>query len=121
MSAGIHKLDFSASDDVRTPEKTRVETLTIGNAKVARLTAQAGWVWRECIAPVAGTDSCQAHHLGVVQSGSLLVQHEDGSEETITAGDVYECKPGHQAQVVGDEPCVMIEFDASTAGDYAKE
>ena len=120
MSAGIHKLDFSTSDDVRTPEKTRVETLTIGNAKVARLTAQPGWVWKECIAPVAGTDSCQAHHLGVVQSGSLLVQHEDGSEETITVGDVYECKPGHQAEVVGDEPCVMIEFDASTAGDYAK-
>ena len=42
MSAGIHKLDFSTSDDVRTPEKTRVETLTIGNAKVARLTAQVG-------------------------------------------------------------------------------
>ena len=29
--------------------------------------------------------------------------------------------PGHQAQVVGDEPCVMIEFDASTAVDYAKK
>ena len=120
MSAGIHKLDFSASDDVRTPEKTRVETLTIGNAKVARLTAQAGWVWKECIAPVTGTDSCQVRHLGVVHSGSLLVQHEDGSEETITKGDIYECIPGHQAKVIGDEPCVMIEFDASTAGDYAK-
>ena len=78
-------------------------------------------IYYECIAFVVGTDSCQAHHLGVVQSGSLLVQHEDGSEETITVGDVYECKPGHQAQVVGDEPCVMIEFDASTAGDYAKD
>jgi len=121
MSAGIHKLDFSTSDDVRAPEKTKVETLTIGNAKVARLTAQPGWVWKECIAPVAGTDSCQAHHLGVVQSGSLLVQHEDGSEETITTGDVYECKPGHQAQVVGDEACMMSGFLAYTAGDYAKE
>ena len=27
----------------------------------------------------------------------------------------------HQAQVVGEEPCVMIEFDSSTASDYAKE
>ena len=27
MSAGIHKLDFSTSDDVRAPEKTKVETL----------------------------------------------------------------------------------------------
>ena len=121
MSKGVYKLDFSSSDDVRTPDKTRVETLTAGNAKVARLTVQPGWVWKDCVAPVVGTDSCQAHHLGVVQSGTLSVQHEDGSEKTLTAGDVYECKPGHQAQAVGDEPCVMVEFDASTAGDYAKE
>ena len=42
MSAGIDKLDFSSSDDVRTPEKTRVETITVGNTKIARLTAQPG-------------------------------------------------------------------------------
>ena len=117
MSAGIHKLDFSSSDDVRTPEKTKVETITIGNIKVARLTAQPGWVWKECIAPVVGTDSCQAHHLGVVQSGSLLVLHEDGSEETITNGDVYECKPGHQAKVVGDEPCVCLLYTSPSPRD----
>ena len=120
MSKGIYKLDFSSSDDVRTPEKTKIETITVGNTKVARMTMQPGWVWKECIAPVTGTDSCQVRHLGVVHSGSLLVQHEDGSEETIVPGDVYECKPGHQAQVVGNEPCVMIEFDSSTAEDYAK-
>lgn len=120
MSAGIHKLDFSNSDDVRAPEKTKVETISIGNTKVARMTVQPGWIWKECISPVVGTESCQAQHLGVVQSGSLLIQHEDGSSETITKGDVYVCKPGHQAQVVGEEPCVMIEFDAGTAGDYAK-
>ena len=47
MSAGIHKLNFSTSDDVRKPEKTTVETLTVGKAKVARLTAQPGWVWKD--------------------------------------------------------------------------
>ncbi len=30
MSKGVYKLDFSSSDDVRTPDKTRVETLTAG-------------------------------------------------------------------------------------------
>ena len=54
MSTWIHILDFSSSDDVRTPEKTKVETITIGNIKVARLTAQPGWIWKECIAPVVG-------------------------------------------------------------------
>ena len=109
MGAGINKLDFASSDDVMNHRiKLGLKQLLLEMVKVARLTAQPGWVWKECIAPVVGTDSCQAHHLGVVQSGSLLVQHEDGSEETIAVGDVYECKPGHQAQVVGDEPCVMI-------------
>ena len=69
---------------------------------------------------MAGTDSCQAHHLGVVQSGQISVQHEDGSEFTCGPGDTYEIKSGHQAQVVGDEPCVMIEFDSQLAEIYAK-
>ena len=104
MSAGIHKIDFSSPDEVRRPDKTTVEIISIGNVNVARMTVQPGWVWSECIAPVVGTDSCQAHHLGVVASGQLLVQHEDGSEATLNPGDVYECKPGHQAQVLAMNP-----------------
>ena len=98
-----------------------MEIVQVGTTKVARLTTQPGWVWSECIAPAVGTDSCQAHHLGVVQSGQMLVQHEDGSESTLGPGDVYEIGPGHQAQVVGDGPCVMIEFDNQTADTYAKD
>ena len=119
MTSGVTKVDFGAADEVRTPEKTKMEIVQVGPTKVARLTVQPGWVWSECIAPVAGTDSCQAHHLGVVQSGRLFIQHEDGSETTIGPGDVYEVRPGHQAQVVGDEPCVMIEFDNQAAATYA--
>ena len=121
MSAGIRKLDFSSSDDIRNPDKTVVETLAVGEVKVARLTVQPGWVWKECIAPVVGTASCQAHHLGLVQSGQLKVQHEDGSEEMLNPGDVYECRPGHQAEAIGDVPCVMIEFNSEAAAQYAKK
>ena len=121
IAVGIHKIDFSSPDEVRSPEKTMMEIVDVGSTKVARFTVQPGWVWSECIAPVVGTDSCQAHHLGVVASGQLLVQHEDGSEATLNPGDVYECTPGHQAQVVGDKPCVMIEFDNQTADTYAKD
>ena len=98
-----------------------MEIVDVGSTKVARLTVQLGLVWSECIAPVVGTDSCQAHHLGGVASGQLLIQHDDGSKATLNPGDVYECTPGHQTQVVGDEPCVMIEFDNQTAGTYAKD
>jgi hypothetical protein len=34
MSAGIHKLDFASSEDVRTSDKTKVETITVGNTKL---------------------------------------------------------------------------------------
>ena len=89
MPSGIRKLDFPSSDDIRKPDKTVVETVTVGATSVARLTVQPGWVWSECIAPVVGTESCQAHHLGVVQSGQLKVMHEDGSEEMLNSCDVY--------------------------------
>ena len=52
MLLGIRKIDFPSSDDIRKPDKTVVETITVGATKVARLTVQPGWVWSECIAPV---------------------------------------------------------------------
>ena len=119
MPSGIRKIDFPSSDDIRKPDKTVVETVTVGATSVARLTVQPGWVWSECIAPVVGTESCQAHHLGVVQSGQLKVMHEDGSEEMLNPGDFYECRPCHHAEVVGDVPCVMIEFNSEAAAAYA--
>ena len=98
-----------------------MEIVDVGSTKVARLTVQPGLVWSECIAPVVGTDSCQAHHLGGVASGQLLIQHDDGSKATLNPSDVYECTLGQQAHVVGDEPCVMIEFYNKPAGTYAKD
>jgi hypothetical protein len=67
-----------------------------------------------------GTDSCQAHHIGVIVSGTLHVVHDDGSEGDAQTGDAYIIEPGHDAWVVGNEPVVAFEFDSSTAQTYAK-
>jgi hypothetical protein len=80
---------------------------------------QPGWKWSDCIKPVAGTDSCQAHHVGVMISGTLHVVHDDGTEGDVTPGMAYELQPGHDAWVVGDEPVTAFEFDSSTAQTYA--
>jgi hypothetical protein len=84
------------------------------------MTAQPGWKWSECIKPVVGTESCQAHHVGTVISGSMHVVHEDGTEQTITAGDAYVIEPGHDAWVTGNEDFVGLEFDSRTAASFAK-
>jgi hypothetical protein len=44
----------------------------------------------------------------------------EGEELEISAGDVYEFLPGHEAWVVGDEPFEALEFQAGTVETYAK-
>ena len=110
--AGVRKIDFDSPDEMRSPEKTRVEVVRLGDASAARFTFEPGWRWSECVKPVVGTDSCQNRHVGVLTQGRLGVRHEDGSEVEIGTGEAYVIEPGHDAWVVGREPAVLIEFDA---------
>ena len=118
--AGFTVRNFDQADEVRTPDKTKVEVVDLGGGvKAARMNMQPGWKWSDCIKPVVGTDSCQAHHVGVMISGTLHVVHDDGTEGDVTPGMAYELQPGHDAWVVGDEPVTAFEFDSSTAQTYA--
>ena len=117
---GIHSRGFDSPDETRTPEKTRVDVVRMDGTTAARMTMQPGWKWSECIKPVAGTERCQARHVGVVQSGKLHVIHDDGSEAEIGPGDAYVIEPGHDAWVVGDETFVGFEFDSRAAEEYAR-
>ena len=119
--AGVVKKGFAAADEVRTPDKTRLEIVDLGGGiKAAKMTAQPGWKWSECIKPVVGGESCQTHHVGTVIGGSIHVQHEDGTEQDISAGDAYVIEPGHDAWVTGSDPFVAFEFDSSAAASFAK-
>ncbi|HEX2295857.1 MAG TPA: cupin domain-containing protein [Actinomycetota bacterium] len=117
---GIHSGNFDSADETRTPDKTRVDVVKMGETTAARMTFEPGWRWSECIKPVAGTDSCQTRHVGVVVSGRLHVVHDDGTEGEVGPGDAYVVEPGHDAWVVGDEGFVAYEFEARAAAEYAK-
>jgi hypothetical protein len=43
---------------------------------------------------------------------------DDGSEVEIGPGDVFALAPGHDAEIVGSEPCVALDF--GEFGEYAK-
>lgn len=111
---------FDAADETRTPDKTRVEVVDLGTTKAARLTAQPGWRWSECIKPVAGGDSCMARHIGTVVSGRLHVLHDQGPAVDLQPGDAYVIEPGHDAWVLGDNPVVAFEFEPISAATYAR-
>jgi Cupin domain len=107
----LEKKAFSSPDDVRPMSgHGQVEILKIGDGVVGKATFEPGWRWSEDVKPVAGTDSCQSAHLGYVVSGRQRVVMDDGSELEYGAGDVVAIPPGHDAWVVGDEPCVMLDF-----------
>jgi quercetin dioxygenase-like cupin family protein len=49
----------------------------------------------------------------------MKVRMDDGTEAECELGDIAVIPPGHNAWVVGDEPCVMIDFTG--AKDYVKK
>lgn len=116
--AGIESRSFDQPDETRTPDKTQVDIVHLGDVEVGRFTFRPGWRWSECIKPVMGTESCQVEHVGYAVSGSIMVEHEDGTKGTVSAGQAYRIKPGHDAWVEGDEDYVSFEFKGATS--YAK-
>ena len=108
----------SSPDEVRSPEKTRVEVFRLEGFTLGRLSFEPGWHWSECIGPVAHTDSCQVSHVGYAVAGRVTVRLQDGTKQTIVAGDAYTIPPGHDAWVEGDEPFVGIEV--MSAEQFAK-
>jgi hypothetical protein len=118
--ASIETKNMDYPDESRTPEKTSVGVVHLGDATVGRFIFQPGWRWSDCIKPVVGTDSCQKAHLGYAVSGTMHVTFTDGTEGDVSAGYVYRLEPGHDAWTVGDEPFVGLEFESKTAETFAK-
>ena len=118
--AGIERRSFDSPDETRTPDKSTVAVVTVAGATAARKVLQPGWRWSESIKPIAGTEDCEFHHLGVGVSGRLHVEHRDGSAADLGPSDVYVIEPGHDAWVIGNEPFVGVEFDNLTASLFAK-
>lgn len=112
----MQKKSFNAPDEVRTPPKTRVEIVTFNGMSVARATYDAGWRWSEHVKPVVGTESCQVPHMAYVLSGRMAVQMEDGTTLEFGSGDLAIVPPGHDGWIIGDEPCVVLDFHGASRG-----
>ena len=100
-------------------DKGRVEIVNLAGGVVGRGTFEPGWRWSEHVKPIAGTESCQAPHMGYCVSGRMVVRMDDGTEKEVGPGDVLVIPPGHDAWVVGDEPCVQVNFTGMEV--YAKK
>ena len=105
---------FEDPDEVREFPNGRVAIVKLGPVTVGRGEYQPGWRWSKDVRPIAGTDSCRAAHTGYVLSGRMRVAMDDGAEGEAGPGDAFVIAPGHDAWIVGSEPCVFLDFSGMT-------
>jgi quercetin dioxygenase-like cupin family protein len=118
--AGMVKMSLDSPEEVRPFEQNsgKLELVNLAGGAVGRATFEPGWHWSKHVKPIAGTDSCQAAHMGYVISGRMKIVMDDGEEAEFEPGDFMVCPPGHDAWIVGDQPCVVIDWQG--LADYAK-
>ncbi len=116
--ATLQGKSLEAPDETRRfVDKGKADIVHLGTVTVGRFVLEPGWRWSEHVKPIAGTDSCQVHHVGYVLSGRMKVVMDDGTEAEASAGAAAVIPPGHDAWIMGDEPCVWLEF--AGADQYA--
>ncbi|MER8186454.1 cupin domain-containing protein [Kitasatospora sp. NPDC094015] len=118
--SGLVRKSLDAPEEVRPFEdgKGKVELVNLEGGAVGRAVFEPGWQWSKHVKPIAGTESCQAPHVGYFVSGRMRIVMDDGETMDFGPGDFMTAAPGHDAWVVGDEPCVVIDWQGFT--DYAK-
>lgn len=92
--------------------KGAVTVAAVDTAEVTREVLQPGWRWSVDVRPLVGTDLCRAFHQLVVVSGTLRFLLEDGTELVVRSGDVATVPPGHDAWVVGEEVCELVDLSS---------
>jgi mannose-6-phosphate isomerase-like protein (cupin superfamily) len=115
----------SMAKSLESPDETRpfaghghMDVVQLGDTTVGRGVFEPGWRWSQDVKPLAGTDSCQAHHTLYILSGRMRVTMNDGTQIDLGPGDAAVIGPGHDAETIGDEPCVSI--DTTGVARYAK-
>jgi quercetin dioxygenase-like cupin family protein len=85
----------------------------LGKAAIGRGVYQPGWRWSEHVQPLSGSES--EEHIGYVISGRMAIRAKDGTEIEVGPGEAFIAAPGADAWVVGEEPCVALDFIATAA------
>src|SRR2546429_647797 len=108
--AKMERKTFDNPEETRVVDKAKIDVVKLGDLTVMRARFEPGWRWSECVKPIVGGESCQVAHQMYVISGRMGVRMDDGTEAEFGPGDVGLLPPGHEAWIVGQEPCEAIDF-----------
>lgn len=105
-------------DEVRPTPFGHIDIYTLDDLVIGRMVFEPGWHWMEHVRPMAGTNLCQYHHVGVCIAGRLGTRLEDGTTNEIGPGTVYEIPPGHDGWVIGEE--TFVAYDVAGVRSFAR-
>ena len=108
--AHMQRKSLDLPDETRTIPHGKTDIWNLGDFVVGRITFEPGWQWSKDVKPIAGTDWCEYHHLGLVLQGTLHYTTPEGLEMEVGPGMLYEILPLHDAWVVGDETLIQYDF-----------
>jgi class 3 adenylate cyclase len=108
--AHMQRKSLDMPDETRTIPHGRTDIWNLGDFVVGRIIFEPGWRWSTDVKPIAQTDWCEYHHLGLVLEGILHYITPDGLEMEVGPGMLYEILPGHDAWVVGDQAVIQYDF-----------
>ena len=106
----MQRKSLEMPDETRTLPNGRTDIWNLGDFVVGRIVFQPGWKWSKDVKPIAGTEWCEYHHLGLILEGTLHYVTPEGLEMEVSPGMLFEILPGHDAWVVGDTPVVQYDF-----------
>jgi class 3 adenylate cyclase len=106
----MQRKSLEMPDETRPIPNGRTDIWNLGDFVVGRIVFEPGWRWSKDVKPIAGTEWCEYHHLGLMMEGTLHYITPEGLEMEVTPGMLFEILPGHDAWVVGDQPVVQFDF-----------
>jgi class 3 adenylate cyclase len=104
---------FASAADVRKFSNGTTAVLQLDETVVGYGVYEPGWRWSTDMPGLAGSATCQLHHVGYAISGTLHVLTDTGDELEVQAHSLYEIPPGHDAWVVGDERFVTLDWSSA--------
>jgi len=82
---------------------TKLESIMIGKGEYL-----PGWKWSEHVGPITGNKSKK--HIGYLIEGEMMIKSSDGKEMKVSPGEAFEVGEGHDAWVLGNKPCLALDF-----------
>ncbi len=98
---------FDKADEHVSKGGVEIEVVQLGDFKAKRATYPVGWKFSRDM----GAPKCHDTHVGYTLSGRIVAEFDDGTRVEFGPGSAFIVPAGHDAHVVGDEPCVIVQFD----------